>query len=697
MNSEMTNEWEVVGKQKKPRKTGGDKINGIAASKGGILKIEDADTMDQIRSLYANVKDDVLFDSKQVTGERKNNHNTNGKQQSHDRKRSPGRGQQQQNQNKNKQKIEAERKQQAKPKYKDIEAALKAIIISDLRAHLWAVNESFKDNHLLLLKAITAFLNEHLRVENVDPIFADKSLSYPYSVIPHELKAIIDQSISSASTQILQFFYDLSLSNLAEDMNKNLPHMGHKILLQAVALHQPQICVNNLARNAIIRNSFQNRSNIGLSLLWALGQGGFRDLNVGLKIWQDFMVPVIELKTYSKYVYEYIHKILFKHKTTKLEILSSDFLTILSSLTTQTKASRDVSKLLEEASKLLVERYVFSAPKTSSTFTTMFKNIPFIAKPELIYFGLILCLIEDPECWTAWRGLYRKNIQQTVELLNHIENSTPVLSLKLINDRLFHQFLDDIQAINVELGQSRKRVEGLKASTTILQQVQEKVASKKNKSAKVAKTRSSGPVRVCCSVVLGTFLLFGLTGALIGFDTLQAGGMFERSNTGQLLKQAGLLPAVEDAWTCTLKHSARGYKWAEENIPIYYQIASKAIGPYIEFSIDFSKILWNGTKKGFASLKLLVEQKSPVVVDFIEQYAPGLPKKIGDFACSTWTTVSTVSVRTFQQGCDFLKAKVFIGQLSPENLGKAFNSTQLAAAQYYSWFYEQVDFYAKIK
>lgn len=106
--------------------------------------------------------------------------------------------------------------------------------------------------------------------------------------------------------------------------------------------------------------------------------------------------------------------------TSRLDISSSDFLTILSSLTTQNKSNRDLSVLLEDASKLLVERYVLSAPKTSSTFTTLFKNIQFIAKPELIYFGLILCLTEDPECWTAWRGLYKKNIQQTTDLLSFI-------------------------------------------------------------------------------------------------------------------------------------------------------------------------------------------------------------------------------------------------------------------------------------
>lgn len=224
-------------------------------------------------------------------------------------------------------------------------------------------------------------------------------------------------------------------------------------------------------------------------------------------------------------------------------------------------------------------------------------------------------------------------------------------------------------------------------------QVQDKVSSKKSRAAKTNKTSRSGATTVCCSFLLATFLLFGLTGGLIGFDTYRAGGKFENSHTGQLLKQAGLLPAVQDTWTCTLKYSARGFKWTEEHVPVYYGLAKETVGPYVEFSIDFSKILWNGTKKGFGNLKLLVEQKTPVVAEFVEQYAPGLPKKIGAFASSSWT----FTVNIYNHSCEFFKTKVFVGPLSPKSLGKAFNSTQQAAAQYYCWFHEQVDFYAKVK
>lgn len=37
------------------------------------------------------------------------------------------------------------------------------------------------------------------------------------------------------------------------------------------------------------------------------------------------------------------------------------------------------------------------------------------------------------------------------------------------------------------------------------------------------------------------------------------------------------------------------------------------------------------------------------------------------------------------------------GQLSPENLSKALNQTQIAAADYYSWLHKKIDVYAKIK
>uniref|UniRef100_A0A4Y0BQ25 Uncharacterized protein n=1 Tax=Anopheles funestus TaxID=62324 RepID=A0A4Y0BQ25_ANOFN len=689
----MSSDWEVVGKQKKARKqTGGDKKTQSQNASESAPKIEDTADMDEICSLYTDVKDDLLakFNGlKDANGKAdpKKTAIVNGK-----RTATPVR-EQQQGGNKSNQKEAEPAKQTApsKPTYKNLDAALRAISAPDLHSQLTAVNVSFKDNHLMLLKALTGILNDKLRVDETDPLYSNKPVSYPYKSMPQPLRDLIDDCITKANEENGKYFYDLTLSNLASDMNKGLPHLGHKIVLQAIAMHYPSACVNNLARNAILRNSYQNRTNIGLSLLWALGQGGYNDLDVGLKVWQDIMVPVMEMKNYNRFTCDYVQRILKLHRSHRLNLSGSEFLTILSSLTTLPKAYRE----LDESAQLLVERYVFSAPKASATFAMLFKNISFITRPEMIYYGLALCLLEDPESASVWLSLYRNNVDTSFAILNYLNAANQKYCSKLLGEDHFIRFLSEVDKLNEELLQSKKKTEGLKSVTSILKEVQGK--SKKKQSSKASSKSSSSVTSVLCSFLLATFLLFGVTGALIGFDTYRAGGKFEASFTGQTLKQAGLLPAVQDAWTCTMKYSARGYKWAEANVPVYYQATSKALGPYVEFSIDFGKVLWNGTKKGFANAKLLVEQKLPVVAEFVEQYAPGLPKKIGDASCAFCDTVCTFASNAYKHTYEFFKTQVFVGKLSMESLGKAFNSTQQAAALYYSWFNDQVDFYAKLK
>ena len=90
-------------------------------------------------------------------------------------------------------------------------------------------------------------------------------------------------------------------------------------------------------------------------------------------------------------------------------------------------------------------------------------------------------------------------------------------------------------------------------------------------------------------------------------------------------------------------------------------------------------------------MKLLAEQKLPVVADFvsipplllfcvpgvcvcckfivfffarfllqIEQYAPGLPKKIGDASCAFCDTVSTFASNAYKHTFEFFKTQVFV-------------------------------------
>ncbi|XP_049549156.1 transmembrane protein 214 [Anopheles darlingi] len=723
----MSSEWAVVGKQKKSREQKGDKKSQNASAK--VPKIEDnAAEMDAFRLLYADLKEEMiakLIALKDSNGKAGLKAAAGTLPNSDKRVPMPTGGQAAQPAGRNGSKAKEPEKLKrsvtsATIPFKNLEAAFAEINANELRSQLVAVNVQFKDNPLMVLKALTGSLNSKLRLKDCDPVYSGRSNSYPYDIVPKDVRRVIDDCIVEAGEENVKYFFDLTLSNLVTDMNTNLPYHGHKLMLQAIANHHPSACVNNLARNAILRNSYQNRSNIGLSLLWALGQGGYKDLNVGLKVWQDIMVPVLDLKSYSEFVSTYVNAIVSGNSQQRLDLGSSEFLTILSSLT-QPKRNDD----LESAARQLVEQYVLGSPKAAATFTVLFNNVSFITRPTMIHYGLALCLLEDPECTGVWMKLYRNHLQTSLGIFNFligsrqdynkkvegvdaktqrsIYTSRPDVFDDLFSEEHFLQFLAKVNVLNQELNVAKKEVEVLKSITAVVKELQQQGTSggkskKKPSNKGNSQASSSSSVTSCvCKFLFATFLLFGVTGALLGYDTYRAGGKFEASLTGQTLKQAGLLPAVQDAWTCTLKFSARGYKWAEANLPGYYQATCKALGPYVEFSIDFSKVLWNGAKKGFANAKQLAQQKLPVVADFIEQYAPGLPKKIGDAVCSSCDALCAFTVKSYNFTVEFFKTKVFVGQLSSENLGKVYNNTQQAAAQYYSWFNDQVNFYAKLK
>lgn len=218
-----------------------------------------------------------------------------------------------------------------------------------------------------------------------------------------------------------------------------------------------------------------------------------------------------------------------------------------------------------------------------------------------------------------------------------------------------------------------------------------------NKKQKKQKNESGKSCSGCCKWLFGSFLLFGAIAGLITYDTnVLHDGKFEESSVGRVLKQTGALPHVENAWFVSLKYSAKGYKWAEVNVPPTYVKVKTYLEPHCDFAKDLGLTLVNGAKKLWASTKVYVAEKTPVVIAFIDKYSPGLGQKIHDGIANVFSTICSFLCSSWSHSVEFFKTKVFIGQLSPESLGKAFNSTTERALGYYSWFHEKVDFYAKI-
>lgn len=149
------------------------------------------------------------------------------------------------------------------------------------------------------------------------------------------------------------------------------------------------------------------------------------------------------------------------------------------------------------------------------------------------------------------------------------------------------------------------------------------------------------------------------------------------SATGKFLEKTGTLPYVMTGWTTTMKYGARGYQWTEERVPVAYEKTTKVLGPYCEFTKDFGKIVLNTACKTWNNTKTIVAAKTPIVVNFVsnfyfifmifflitfflfiqvEQYAPGLPKKIEDLSISGWKATVNVNKSVFE----YLKTNIFM-------------------------------------
>lgn len=199
-------------------------------------------------------------------------------------------------------------------------------------------------------------MNTALNVKS-PPTILDKPANYPSNIVPANVKTIIYSLLNEAGQANFQYFFDQTLTTLAVDMSNNVNCIGHNIMLQLIAFEWPSVCVQNLAKNAILRNSYQNRSPIGLNILWALGQGGYRDVTVGCRVWQNIMVPVLEMKSYTKWVCEYVQRML-NQGNSDINLVQNEFFVIFDELIMQRNGlPKDCQKLLSGSASIFLVNF----------------------------------------------------------------------------------------------------------------------------------------------------------------------------------------------------------------------------------------------------------------------------------------------------------------------------------------------------
>ncbi|KAJ9600399.1 hypothetical protein L9F63_009327, partial [Diploptera punctata] len=193
----------------------------------------------------------------------------------------------------------------------------------------------------------------------------------------------------------------------------------------------------------------------------------------------------------------------------------------------------------------------------------------------------------------------------------------------------------------------------------------------------------------------GSFILLLVVAGLLCFD-INKHGTFRSSSTGHFLNDIGALQYGEHAWARTKFYSNKSYRWAEKNLPTYYKSVEEYAKPYLELTWDLCLIAGRQLHYMYVNLQAYVEEKTPLVVEWVNHYAPGLLERVRRHSIDLWEIIKENALLLWQYflhysflALEWVKTNVFVGNLSPENLQKyskeALNTTQDYVIWTYDW------------
>ncbi|CAH1365193.1 unnamed protein product [Tenebrio molitor] len=645
----MSGQWEVVGKKKDKGNPKVEKQISKKKTENFNVKVEEVLTSSQVKNLYNNGKnkENKPFEIKKVSevGLKKNQKKPEKSQEPPPKAKTP----------------------------KSIESALNQIDIEEFKNLFERSKSQFPDAPIIWLKELSHFLNQRINLDVQDPIFISKPPKFPLLIVPSGITSVIERAAQEANKSNVQLFYDIALTSMATDMSKNLPAIGHKLFLQYIALSEPSLVIINLTKHIVLRNSYQNRPNIGMSILWAVGQAGISDFQIGLKIFQELMLPLIELKHYSKYIVKYLIDLIKNADGGSLT--REQYVMLLESIFSNKKNfPNDLKQELISISPNL-KFFLFGSHKSETFHSSLEFYLKKITTNDSYLLQECLCdviiqgLNRDQSSLDHWSKIYVKNIAPSAILLEYIDNNWQAVSNKL-NRKALQQTVDQIITLNNELVSKKKKDQGSVKTAEILQRLLEKMASKK---------------QTGLSFKFLFFMLCSILAAFVYFD-IRREGSWQNSNINRILKNWGVCE-----YTHIILHRIKQgllliNDQLEENFPVYYHIIANFLEPYIELLRNLGYILYNI----FHDVQETVLEKYPVVLQSVELYTPGFVKQSQSAVNSVWSS----SILYFNNSIVYLQKEVFVGQLSPENMQRvlceAFNATQNKATEYYHWLYEKV-------
>ncbi len=95
-------------------------------------------------------------------------------------------------------------------------------------------------------------------------------------------------------------------------------------------------------------------------------------------------------------------------------------------------------------------------------------------------------------------------------------------------------------------------------------------------------------------------------------------------------------------------------------MPIAYEKSKTFLQPYGEFAKDLAITIYNSALKGWECTKTFAAEKTPIVLEFIDKYVPGLGEKISDVTSNTFKGFCSITCNAWGVSVDFFKTNVFV-------------------------------------
>lgn len=598
-------------------------------------KLEDVLTRDQIASVWSMPDIETDKSSSSPPKPAKNNSNKaakNGKANS-DKKASP----------------------EKKPA--TIEEAVKKVSVNELKTLLEKVRDRYPENPILWIRDAAAYFNVALATESPVPLTSFSE--HPLSLLTKETRKTLTALFEQCPEAARQTGFETLLANMAHDMGKGLTANGNLVVLQLMSEIYPSLASHNMARYNELRNSYQNRAQIGTAMLWALGQGGRKDLVVGINVWLDFMLPVLTMKNYSRFVVEYLSGLLAHHsarvKSGKRILFSRQlFLCFDALFATANNLNRELQAELQKQYDALKKISIGDCAENHEIFPEFLRRLQTVsedkyhprAREELLE-ALALSVANNPATLKHWQQMYLTYLPASAQLLEYLDKNWSSYGYKL---RRSSTFLETIAAF-----EEHAEASAPSSSKPGMEEAAQAVSSVSKRLGRGRDGQGGGGFRW----KLNSVLLLAAIGFLVNRDLQRHGGSFVKSKSGVFLADVGLYEPVMRSIDYGAEVYDAGYGWAEKNnLPGYVKEARKKADPYIAQAVDAASRGLDLAKQSAFDLQAKVEQKYPNLKKDAEKAATAFVSKFEEVMLKIWSAIVYAGEVTAKFAIDVKDGKV---------------------------------------